>query len=133
MSEIRLDTPHGCRDELQRCANGIAQLIPELTKAIRHETEVQVQCELAEAIATVEIADALPKITATEMKARVVKRLSDDPDGVRAVRLLATAGVTALNARMRALEKRLSAAQSALNDHRNEERSAGFVNAGTRP
>ena len=58
MSEIRLDTPHGCRDELQRCANGIAQLIPELTKALREEAETQLQYDAAEAIATVQIADA---------------------------------------------------------------------------
>ena len=117
MTDIRLDTVAGCRDELQRCANGIAQLISELTKALRHETETQIQFELAEAIATV--------ITATEMKARVTVDLSKDTDGIRASKLLASASVTALNARMRALEKRLSAAQSALKAHETEDRAAG--------
>lgn len=127
MSEIRLDTPHGCRDELQRCANGIAQLIPELTKALREEAETQLQYDAAEAIATVQIADAHPKITATEMKARVTDKLREDPDAIRAQRLFTTATVTALNVRMRALEKRMSAAQSALNDHQAEARAAGFA------
>lgn len=127
MSEIRLDTPHGCRDELQRCANGIAQLIPELTKAIREEAETQLEYDAAEAIATVQIADSHPKITATEMKARVTDKLREDPDGIRAKRLFTTATVTALNVRMRALEKRMSAAQSALNDHQAEARSAGLA------
>jgi len=98
-----------------------------MTKAIAKEAELQVHLELAEAIATVTIADAHPKITATEMKARVVKELAKDPDQTRVNRLLVSSKVTALNARMRALEKRMSAAQSALNDHQAEARSAGLA------
>lgn len=127
MSEIRLDTPGFCRDELQRCSNGIAHLISDLTKALEKESHLQVELELAEAIATVRVADRHPKITATEMKARVIKELAKDPEATRAVKVLATARVTALTARMRALEKRMSAAQSALNDHQAEARSAGLV------
>ncbi len=129
MAEIRLDTPHGCRDELERCSNGIATLIPDLTTAIETLARVEVELELAEALATVEVAQNYPKITATEMKARVVRKLAaDDGRGtLRGQKTVLSSTVTALTARMRALEKRMSAAQSALNDHQAEARSAGLV------
>jgi len=129
VSEIRLDTPHACRDELERCSNGISILIPDLTKAIEALSRIEVELELAEALATVEVAQNYPKITATEMKARVVKKLAgDEGQGtLRGQKTVLSSTVTALTARMRALEKRMSAAQSALNDHQAEARSAGLV------
>ena len=127
MSEIRLDTERGCQEELQRCSNGIASLIHEFTQAVERQAELGHEVGKVESVATVEIADTHPKITATEMKARVTKRLDEDYGELMASRLLNDAKVTALNARIRALEKRMSAAQSSLNQHQAEARSAGLA------
>jgi hypothetical protein len=127
MTEIRLDTERGCQDELQRCSNGIASLIHEFTRAVERQAELGHEVARVESIATVEVANNFPKITATEMKARVAERLDKDHRGLLASNLLNDAKVTALTARIRALEKRMSAAQSSLNQHQAEARSAGLA------
>lgn len=135
MAEIRLDTPTSCRDELQRCSNGIATLIPEYTKLREEKAAVDESLEVAEALATVAIATDNLRITATELKARVVKTLYDDPMNsgkLSARRHELNARLEVIERRFRSLEKRLSAAQSALNDHRSEERAAGSVEAAKR-
>lgn len=129
MSEIRLDTPHGCREELERCANGIAELIPRHTTLRLRLGELDQELEIAEAIETAKQAGDNPRTTATDRKAQVVAAIDKTPAGdARRERYEVTAKLDVLERRFRSLEKRLSAAQSCLNDHQSEARSAGFAN-----
>ena len=127
MSEIRLDTERGCLEELQRCSNAIASLIHRFTIAVEERAVIEHGLARDEAIATVEIADSYPKITATEMKDRVTNKLLEKDQERMSQKVLNEAAVTSLSARIRALEKRMSAAQSSLNQHQAEARSAGLA------
>ena len=128
MSEIRLDTPHGCREELERCANGIAELIPRHTTLRLRLGDLDQELEIAEAIETAKQAADNARTTATDRKAQVIAAMDKTSAGdARRERYEVTAKLNVLERRFRSLEKRLSAAQSALNDHQAEARSAGLV------
>jgi hypothetical protein len=82
-------------------------------------------------LATVSIATDNPRITATELKARVMKVLHDDETGTGKLygrRHEINAKLEVMERRFRSLEKRMSAAQSALNDHQAEARTIGLAN-----
>lgn len=125
MAEVRLDTPHACREELQRVSSAIATLTPDYTDLRTEFALIDEQNEIAEALATVQIASANPKLTATELKARVVKHITEDEGlaPIRQRRVVLAAQLEVLERRFRSLEKRMSAAQSALNDHQAEARA----------
>jgi hypothetical protein len=127
---VHLDSTASTRAELERCASGIAALTPEFTKLQEEMGVVEESLEIAEALATVKMADDHPKATATELKARVVKAVCDDETGTGKLygrRSELRARLVVIDRRFRSLEKRLSAAQTAMNSHLEEARSAGFL------
>ena len=129
MSEIRLDTPHGCRSELETCANGLAGLIHRHTELRLELNDLDQEVEMAEALITVDLAANAPRMTATDRKAHVLVELDKTPAGVaRRRRAEVNAKLDVLERRFRTYEKRMSAAQSALNDHQAEARSVGLAN-----
>lgn len=124
LPEVQLDTPHGCREELQKCANGMAGLIHRHTELRLELNDLDQEVEIAEAIITVEIAEQAPRMTATDRKAHVLVELDKTPAGqARRRRAEVTAKLDVLERRFRTYEKRMSAAQSALNDHQAEARA----------
>lgn len=128
LPEVQLDTPHGCREELQKCANGMAGLIHRHTELRLELVDLDQEVEIAEALITVDLAANAPRMTATDRKAHVLVEIDKVPAGMaRRRRAEVVAKLDVLERRFRTYEKRMSAAQSALNDHQAEARSAGLA------
>lgn len=127
--KITLDNPIACRQELERCSNGMATLLTQYIRAREAQVEVKREVRVMESIAAEQCAEK--GITATEMRARMTLWLHEE-----GLTQYQTAGewldadMDVLERRFRNLEKRQSAAQSALNDHQREAQFAGHGSDG---
>src|SRR5688572_15353454 len=125
MSEIELDSPVACVAELERCSNGLATLTQEITKTLEELKGAEEELEEIEAKAYLDARDSdESKVTAAEIRGRVIQAITADERmaRVRADTLSLRTERETLERRLRTLEKRSSAAQSALAKHRDMER-----------
>lgn len=126
LDEIHLDTARACISELERCSNALAKLLPAFASKREELGQIGPALEAHEAIATLEVTE--PRITATEIKARVVSHLLEQPEvaELRERKAVLEAEISVQERAARSWERRMSAAQSALNAHHEEARAAGY-------
>lgn len=131
---IELDTAPKARRELERCSTALARLDHAFTLARIQLDEAEQQWEDVEADAALAARQGDEKLTATEIKARVTKLVSDDDSASEARQRAREArrNLDLIERWYRSCEKRASAAQSAMKQHESEQTFSGATNFGGR-
>lgn len=119
--------PHACQLELERCARGLAYLDHLYGRVLDDMDACRAEWDEVEAQAAIASRGDAKALTATEVKARITQWVNKRPEARELRERLAAAErrKAKIERWMRSLEKRISAAQSALNGHEQLARYGG--------
>jgi hypothetical protein len=123
MSEIRLDTPAACREELERVSNGMVELTTEYTRKRERLGWLEAHLDLLRAQTLVRAEGSNKE----EREAKVLIALAntEETKGLLAEEAQLQTELEVLSQRLRTLEKRGGHAQSANKSHDQERSYAG--------